>query len=366
MNYFYEIALSLVSGIGPIKAKNLIRYCGSAEAVFTEKKSHLLKIPEVGEFVVKAIAEQKVFERVEKELTFIDKEKIDVLYYQDAKFPKRLLHCPDHPLILYKKGNMNLDEECVVSIVGTRNASSYGKRVTEELVEYLKARNVLIVSGLAYGIDVTAHKKALDTGIQTVGVVAHGLDQIYPKTHSTIANQMKENGGLLTEFISGGFPDRENFPKRNRIVAGLCDATVVIESKKKGGSLITGMLAADYNRDVHCVPGRVGDINSEGCNSLIQRNLGAIYTGPEEFIKSMGWSVKSKNKPVQQMNLLLDLNQNEEQLITAVQEQPKIRKDELSFVLGMSTSELSIVLLNLELKGLVKSLPGGVVELTFA
>ena len=366
MNYFYEIALSLVSGIGPIKAKNLIRYCGSAESVFTEKRSHLLKIPEVGEFVVKAIAEQKVFERVEKEIAFIEKESIKVLFYQESEFPKRLLHCPDHPLILYKKGNMNLDEECVVSIVGTRNASSYGKRVTEELVDSLKARNVLIVSGLAYGIDVTAHKRAMENEIQTVGVVAHGLDQVYPKSHSAIANQMKECGGLLTEFVSGGFPDRENFPKRNRIVAGLCDATIVVESKKKGGSLITGMLAADYNRDVFCVPGRVGDINSEGCNTLIQRNLGAIYSSPEEFINSMGWAVKSKSKPSLQMNLMIDLNQNEEQLIKVVQEQPKVRKDELGFLLGMSASELSMIILNLELKGLIKSLPGGVVELSFA
>jgi DNA processing protein len=292
VNLLYEIALSQVPGIGPIKAKNLIRYCGSAEAVFTEKKSRLLKIPEIGEAVIKAIAEHNLFERAEQELDYIARNDIRALYYQNPDFPRRLLHCPDHPLLLFAKGNVDFDFQYVLSIVGTRKATPYGKRITAELVEFLKPYPVLIVSGLAYGIDIAAHRACIKNEMPTVGVVAHGVDQIYPREHENIARRMFDNGGILTEFMTKTKPDRENFPKRNRIVAGVADVTIVVESQEQGGALITGKLAADYNRDVFAVPGRIGDPFSMGCLKLIEQNGAAVYAGPEHFVNLMGWKPK--------------------------------------------------------------------------
>ena len=367
MNYYYEIALSLVSGIGPIKAKNLIRYCGSAEAVFTEKKSRLLKIPEVGDFVINAIVKHNVFERVEKELEFIESNKIEVLYYQEKNYPKRLLHCPDHPLILFKKGDYDLDSTYVLSIVGTRKATPYGREVCNEIVEYLKDYPVIIVSGLAYGIDIYSHQAALNNNIPTVGVVAHGLDQLYPKAHVNQAREMLKNGGLLTEFVSGGKPERENFPRRNRVVAGLSDAVLVVESQERGGALITARLGQDYNRDVFAIPGKIKDPFSIGCNKLIYENGAGLYSNPEQFVKAMGWSTNVKNnaKP-QQLALSLDLTEDEEKIVELLRNEPRIRKDEMSGKLSVPVSSISVTLLGLELNGVVKSLPGGIFDLAIA
>lgn len=367
MNYYYELALSLVSGIGPIKAKNLIRYCGSAEAVFTEKRSRLLKIPEVGEAVINSIVKHKVFDKVESELEYIKSNNIEVLYFQNDNYPKRLLHCADNPLILFKKGNYDLDTEYVLSIVGTRKATPYGKDVCNEIVEYLKGFPVSIVSGLAYGIDIYAHQAALNNNIPTVGVVAHGLDQLYPKAHQKQASEMLKNGGLLSEFVSGGKPDRENFPRRNRVVAGLSDVVLVVESQERGGALITARLAQDYNRDVFAVPGKIKDPFSIGCNNLIYENGAGIYTHPEQLVKAMGWQPNSQKKDTQQqLALMVSLNEEEERIVELLRNQPRIRKDEMSGVLSKPVSAISVTLLNLELNGVVKSLPGGVFDLAIA
>jgi len=367
MKYYYELALSLVSGIGPIKAKNLIRYCGSAEAVFTEKRSRLLKIPEVGDAVIKAIIDHNVFDKVEKELEYIKSNNIEVLYYQNDNYPKRLLHCPDYPLILFKKGNYNVDAPYVISIVGTRKATPYGREVCNKIVEYLKDFPVIIVSGLAYGIDIYAHEAALKNAIPTVGVVAHGLDQVYPKAHQGQAAEMMKNGGLLTEFISGGKPDRENFPRRNRVVAGLSDVVLVVESQERGGALITARLAQDYNRDVFAVPGKVTDPFSLGCNKLIYENGAALYMDPEQLVKAMGWkSTSDSSQKPKQLALMMDLSEEEEKIVNLLRLQPKMRKDEMSGVLSQPVSSISVTLLNMELNGIVKSLPGGLFDLAIA
>ncbi|MBD78889.1 MAG: DNA-protecting protein DprA [Crocinitomicaceae bacterium] len=358
----------MVPGIGPIKAKNLIRYCGNAEAVFTEKKSRLLKIPEVGESVINAIVKHNVFDLVEKELRFIGENKLDVLYYQDAAFPKRLLHCPDHPLILFKTGNYNFDANYVISIVGTRKATPYGREVCNELLDYLKPFPITMVSGLAYGIDIYAHAAALRNEVPNIGVVAHGLDQVYPREHEKYVREMVNNGGLLTEFTSGGRPDKENFPKRNRLVAGLADVILVVESQERGGALITARLGQEYNRDVFAVPGKTTDPYSIGCNNLIFENGAALYPGPEQFVHAMGWvnDSQSLSNAKQQLALSLNLSPLEENIVSMLRTYPKIRKDELSGIISTPVSEVSISLLNLELNGIVKSLPGSRFDLAIA
>ncbi|MCB0479880.1 MAG: DNA-processing protein DprA [Flavobacteriales bacterium] len=358
-NGFFEISLSLVEGVGPIKAKNLIKHCGSAEAVFTEKRSVLLKIPEVGEKLVNAINNQLVFQRAEQELNFCDHEGIDILTYQNGNFPKRLLHCPDHPLVLFRKGVADLNPPKVISIVGTRRVTTQGKKVCEEIIEGLQESNVLIVSGLAFGVDICAHSAALNSNLETVGVLAHGLDRIYPREHSRIARQMMDQGALLTEFLSETNPDRENFPTRNRIVAGMSDATLVIESQKSGGAMITANLAFDYFRDVLAVPGRPDDVFSQGCNNLIRANKAGLVASADDLLQALNWKENKRKKPVQ-TQLLVDLSDEEEQIMNILKETEKISLDELGIKVNKTMSQLAVPLLNLELKGVVEALPGKV------
>ncbi|MCE3228934.1 MAG: protecting protein DprA, partial [Bacteroidetes bacterium] len=245
----FQIGLTLIDGIGDVHAKSLLAWCGSSRAVFEQKKQHLLKIPGIGEYTAKSIVKSKdVLVRAEEEVEFIRKYKIKPLFFTDEDYPSRLKYCGDSPIL------------------------DYGKEKTRELIEELKSTNALIVSGLAYGVDIWAHKAALDEDLETVGVLAHGLDRIYPQIHDKIAKKMLSQGGLLTDFMSGTNPDAVNFPKRNRIVAGMCDALVVVESKRQGGSLITATIANSYNKDVFAFPGRAGDVLAEGCNGLIKQN----------------------------------------------------------------------------------------------
>ncbi|HDR51848.1 MAG TPA: DNA-protecting protein DprA, partial [Mariniphaga anaerophila] len=269
---FYKIAISMVPGIGGVLARNLVAYSGSAEQVFSESFKSLVKIPGIGEVNAKRIKSDGVFQKAEKELEFIQKYKIDVRFYTDKNYPRRLKPCPDAPIVLYSKGNMNLDEQRIVSIVGTRNATDYGKTICEQLVQGFAERNhpVLVVSGLAYGIDIHAHKMALKYNVPTVGVVGHGLDKIYPSLHADTARKMLQSGGLVSDFPSGTKIDPPNFIRRNRIIAGLADATIVVESAEKGGALITADIASSYNRDVFAFPGRVDETYSRGCNRLIR------------------------------------------------------------------------------------------------
>ena len=354
----YKIALSLIPNIGDILAKRIVSYCGGVNAVFEEKKSVLEKIPGIGDFHAKSIINHNVFDRAEEEIKFIEKNGITPLFYLDAAYPKRLTYCEDSPVMLYFKGNTNFNSEKIISIVGTREATEYGKKVCENLIADLAIHNPIIISGLAYGIDICAHRAALDNNLSTVCGLAHGLDKIYPALHSTTANKMLENGGWLTDFTSKTIPDRENFPRRNRIVAGISDATIVIESKVGGGSLITADIANSYNRDVFAFPGRVDDICSVGCNNLIKQNKAALIQSAADIIYIMGWEKKKIKNAPQQKKLFLELSNDEELLVNVLKEKDSINIDDLCLVCKLPMSKVSGLLLTLEFSGVVKSLPG--------
>ena len=356
-NLKYKIAISLIPNIGDMRAKSLISYCGSAEAVFSEKKAALEKIPGIGESNAKAVLTQTVFNRVEEEIKFIEKNKITPLFYLDKEYPKRLTHCEDSPVMLYFKGKANLNSEKVISIVGTREATDYGKQLCEKLIADLAHYNPIIVSGLAYGIDVCAHKAAMDNNLTTVCGLGHGLDKIYPAIHKSVAEKMLENGGWLSDFTSGVAPDRENFPRRNRIVAGMSDATIVVESKAGGGSLITADIANSYNRDVFAFPGRVNDECSLGCNNLIKQNKAALIQSAADLIYILGWEQKVKNAPIQKQ-LFIELKPDEEILVNLLKEKENVCVDDICLFAKMPMSKVSSILLTLEFSGIVKSLPG--------
>ncbi len=357
-NLKYKIALTLIPNIGDILAKRLVAYCGSVQAVFEEKKSSLEKIPGIGSMHANAVINNSIFELAEEEIKFIEKNNIQPLFYLDSNYPKRLTYCEDSPVMLYYKGNVNLNSEKIISIVGTREATEYGKKMCEKLIADLAIHNVLIVSGLAYGIDICAHKAALDNGLPTVCTLAHGLDRIYPAIHKLTAQKMLENGGWLTDFTSKTPPDRENFPRRNRIVAGIADATIVIESKKSGGSLITADIANSYNRDVFAFPGRVDDVCSEGCNNLIKQNKAALIQSAADLVYILGWEQTKNIKAPQQKKLFLELSADEEVLVNVLKEKDSVTIDDLCFASKLPMSKVSGLLLTLEFSGIVKSLPG--------
>ncbi len=357
-NLNYKIALTLIPNIGDILAKRLVAYCGSPQAVFEEKKTSLEKIPGIGSSHAKAVINHTIFERADDEIKFIKKNNITPLFYLDSNYPKRLTYCEDSPVMLYYKGNANLNSEKIISIVGTREATEYGKKICEKLITDLAVHNVLIVSGLAYGIDICAHKAALDNKLATVCALAHGLDRIYPAAHQSTAQKMLENGGWLTDFTSKTIPNRENFPRRNRIVAGISDATIVIESKKSGGSLITADIANSYNRDVFAFPGRVDDVCSEGCNNLIKQNKAALIQSAADIIYILGWEQTKNIKAPQQKKLFLELSNDEELLVNVLKEKDSVTIDDLCFASKLPMSKVSALLLTLEFSGIVKSFPG--------
>ena len=355
----YHIAITSIPNIGDITAKKLIAYCGSSEQVFKEKRSLLEKIPGIGAVNANKILQHKTEALVvaEEELAFIKKNEIVPLFYLNDNYPKRLFHCEDGPVLLYSKGNVDYNNQKVISIVGTRKATDYGKDFCNKIVEELVPHQPLIVSGLAYGIDICSHKAALKNNLSTVGVLAHGLGRLYPAQHKSIAQQMLENGALLSDYKSGTKPDRENFPKRNRIVAGMADLTIVIESSKKGGSLITAYIANDYNRDVFALPGRLGDSQSEGCNNLIKSHKAALIQSVKDIEYVMGWEIKKEAKQAQRQ-LFIELTLEQKVLTAILSRQEKIGIDELSLQAKMPMSKTASMLLNLEFDGVVKSLPG--------
>lgn len=353
----YQIGITLIPGIGDISGKKLIAYCGSPEAVFKEKKSALKKIPGIGEVTVNSITNHSVFRRAEEEIVFIEKNNIKTLFYTQPEYPARLLNCEDGPLLLFYKGSSELNKSRVVAIVGTRRATNYGRGRCEEIVRCLEGMDVIIVSGLAYGIDSCAHRIAVDLGIETTGVLGHELDRLYPAQNRKLSESMLEHGGLLTEFRSGTNPDRENFPKRNRIVAGMSDAIVVIESDRKGGALITAELGNSYNRDVFAVPGRIGDDTSRGCNFFIKTNRAALVESGKDIAYIMGWDVKPKKKKIQQ-EMFVKMNDTEKLLFEMISKYKEISIDQLVLKSNISSSKVAASLLNLEFEGMIRSLPG--------
>jgi len=353
----YQIALKLVPKIGDIHAKKLIAYCGGVEAIFKESSKNLQKIPQIGNALIRSIKSAEVMDRAEKEIKFIEKHKIKALFYLDKDYPQRLKNCDDGPILLYYKGNTDLNTAQVISIVGTRKASKQGNEICEEIISQFKDTNTLIISGLAYGIDDCSHKSALVNGLNTVGVLGHGLDRIYPAEHRKYAEKMVSQGGLLTEFVSGTKPNRENFPMRNRIVAGMSDTTLVVESKARGGSLITAFLAIDYNRDVFAIPGRPKDENSAGCNMLIKRNVAHLVNNANDIKELMSWDLNENESAVPQKQLFVELNEFEERIISKMSSN-SISVDQLSIDVELPMSKTTSILLSLEFKGVVKSLPG--------
>ncbi len=359
----YQIALSIIPGVGGITAKKLISYCGGVEAVFKEKKAALLKIPGVGESLAKAVLGGNVFDRAEKEMQFIDKHHIQTHFFLDKDYPARLKHCEDGPILIFVKGNANLNAQRVVSIVGTRNITDYGRDKCNELVEGLLPHNAMVVSGLAYGVDACAHKKALDVGLETVAVLGHGLDRIYPPLHQQLARKIVEQGALLTDFLTETKPDRENFPKRNRIIAGLCDAVIVIEAADSGGALITANIANSYNRDVFALPGRTTDPYSKGCNMLIKINKANLIESTADLEYIMGWEIKKDQKKAIQPALFTELDADEEKLVDFLRKNPEAGIDFIVANVGFTVSKTSALLLGLEFKGILKPLPGKVYKL---
>ncbi len=359
----YQIALPLVPNIGDVHAKALVNIYGDAQSIFKAKKKELEAIEGMGTVRAKSIKGFVDFTTCEEEIKFIEKYKITPLFLTDKNYPQRLLNCYDSPVILYYRGTADLNTSKIISIVGTRNNSEYGKSVCEKLIEQLSEQNILVVSGLAFGIDTVAHKAALKNNMQTIGVLAHGLDRIYPTQNKTLAKQMTEQGGLLTDFVSNTNPDKQNFPKRNRIVAGMCDALIVIESGKKGGSLITAELANGYNKDVFALPGKITDSRSEGCNYLIKQNKAALITSAEDLIETMNWAPKEKKQKKNQRELFIELEPDERIIVDILQQQESIQIDQLYFKSGLSSSAVATALLMLEMQNVILSLPGKVYKL---
>lgn len=359
----YQIALTLVPNIGNVHAKALVNIYGDAQSIFKAKKKDLENIEGIGTVRANSIKAFDNFHSSEEEVAFIEKYKIIPLFIADKKYPQRLLNCYDSPVLLFYRGNADLNASKIISIVGTRNNSDYGKNVCEKLIEDLAGENILIVSGLAFGIDTVAHKASIKNNLATVGVLAHGLDRIYPTQNKSLAKQMTEQGGLLTEFLSNTNPDKQNFPKRNRIVAGMCDAVIVIETGKKGGSLITAELGNNYNKDVFAIPGRVSDSKSEGCNYLIKNNKAALINNADDLMEMMNWKALKNKAAKKQRELFIELSAEEKNIVDILQAEDSVHIDQLYFKSGLSSSAVAAALLMLEMQGVVASLPGKIYKM---
>lgn len=354
----YEVALTMIPGIGDVNAKKLIAYCGGAEAVFQEKKKNLLQIQGIGERTVESIVSQNVLPRAEKELSFADRNGIRILYYLNPDYPKRLQHCYDSPIIIYCKGDTDLNVEKIVGVVGTRNVTDYGKMLTDKLIKDLVEDNVLVVSGLAYGVDTCAHKAALKNNLPTAAVLAHGFQTIYPPVNASLARKIIDSGGcLITEYISGSDPDRENFPKRNRIVSGMIDCLIVVESAAKGGALITAEIANNYDREVFAFPGRVDDAYSEGCNKIIRNNKANLLLSADDIRYIMRWNDNKKVVP-KQMRMFRDYSPDEQKVMDVFGEDNVVYLDKIITETMLSPTKIASVLLSLEFDGVVTALPG--------
>jgi DNA processing protein len=356
------LALLKVESVGDIVAKKLINHCGSAKNVFTAKANQLKSIDKIGDSLIQKLKDGSVFEKAEQELKFIEKENLNVLFYQDENYPERLKHCIDGPVLLFASGNLNFGNRKIISIVGTREVTAHGADFCKKLIEDLALFNPIIVSGFAYGVDIVAHQAAMDNGLQTIGVLAHGLNQIYPKTHKKYISRMEENGGFLTEFWSNSNPEKENFVRRNRIVAGMSEATVVIESAEKGGSLITAMIANDYNRDVFAVPGRTSDKYSQGCNNLIKTQRANLMTSAADLVYILNWELETKETRPVQKQLFVDLDYDEQKVYDYLQKNGKQLLDIIALECDFQIFRISTLLLNMELKGVVRPLPGKLFE----
>ena len=369
----YRMALTRVMRMGATSQWTLLREVGSATAIFEDRRQLSRSFQQHAPVTAKALAQMEdELPRCEQEMQYAEQHHISILTADDSRYPVRLLSCPDAPLVLYHLGHTNLNAKHIVSIVGTRHATTRGNELCQSLIADLARRlpDTLIVSGLAYGIDVDAHRACLEHQVPTLGVVAHGLDQIYPREHRHIAVEMMQQGGVLSEFMSGTKIDKMFFVQRNRIVAGMADATVVVESPAKGGSLITTELANDYNREVFAYPGRTTDKNSEGCLGLIRQNKAHLITCADDLLADMGWTEEAHDpntqSEAQQLTLFPDLSEEEYKVVTHLQ---RVEDDstlaQLATATGMAVPSLLAVLFSLEMKGLVKTLAGSKYHLLY-
>jgi len=354
----YLIALTQIKNVGAKHAKNLISYCGGAKEVFKATQHQLFKVPGIGEKIAANIRAFKDFDNAKKELEFIQKSNIEAFSYLDKDYSQRLKHYDDSPVVLFKKGNTNLNAARTVAIVGTRKATARGKAICEQLISDLKVYDISIISGLAYGIDVTAHKKCVELDIPTIGVLGHGLDRIYPSTHRNIAEQMLKDGALITEFPSNTKPNAPNFPARNRIIAGMSDAVIVVETRQTGGSMITAHIANDYNKDVFAIPGRLGDESSKGCNHLIKTHKAFLLESAEDIAYIMRWEKSDSNSKTTEKKLYVGLSDEERKIVELIRTHENINTDKLTYELEYSTSKLAALMLSMEFRGILKSLPG--------
>ena len=359
----YTLALQKATKIGDITAKKLIQHCGSPEAIFKEKGSVLQSINGIGSYISNSIKNSALLTAAEKELNYIQKNNINHWFFQEEDYPERLKNCIDGPILLFHSGNINLKNQKTISIVGTRNITNYGKYLCKKLIDDLSILNPVIVSGFAYGTDITAHKAAITNNLQTIGCLAHGLNQIYPKVHKKYMHQVEENGGFITEFWSTSNPDRENFIKRNRVIAGLSEATLVIESAEKGGSLITADIANSYNREIFALPGRPEDKLSVGCNNLIKLQRAQLVTSAADIIFMLNWQTENAKKKAIQPQLFIQLNETEEKIVTFLKGKDKVDLDTIAVSCQLPIYSISSSLLNLELKGLIRPHPGKNFEL---
>jgi DNA processing protein len=358
---FSLLALQKVELVGDVVAKKLLNHFENPSDVFTAKAQLLTSIDGIGAGLVKNLKDKSVFEKAEAEVKFIQENDIDVHFYKENSYPDKLKHCFDAPILLFSAGNINLKQTKIISIVGTRQVTSYGAEFCRNLIAEIAPLNPIIVSGFAYGVDIVAHQAAMENDLQTIGVLAHGLNQMYPASHKKYCKKMEEKGGFMTEFWSSSNPDKENFVKRNRIVAGMTEATIVIESAERGGSLITAMLANDYNRDVFAVPGRTTDKFSTGCNNLIKTQKANLLTSAADLIYMLNWDIAASTKAVQKQ-LFVDLPPDEQIIYDYLLQKGKELMDTIALDCGFPIYVLSGMLLNMELKGVIRPLPGKLFE----
>jgi DNA processing protein len=355
----HKIALGLIPRIGDINARKLVSHFGSVEAIFNEPYRNLIKIPGIGSGIAKYISDRSYLATAEREAEYIIRNNIRTYFYLDNDYPFRLRQCDDSPVVFFFKGECDLNASKILSVVGTRNATNHGKELCEKIIAGLSTGHpdLIIVSGLAYGIDITSHKAALSNKLQTIGVLGHGFKTTYPSIHASTAAAMLKQGGLLTDFVSDALPERNNFLKRNRIIAGLSDATLVVESGVKGGALITADIASSYNRDVFAVPGRPDDQWSAGCNSLIRNNKAALAESSDDIEYFLNWK-REKEKPPVQRTLFSDLNEIEKEVYELIMKEGELTIDTICRSTEMPVYKLSSLLLQMEFKGLVKCYPG--------
>ncbi|PZD77414.1 DNA-processing protein DprA [Mesonia sp. K7] len=350
------LALQSVPNIGDISAKKLLRHFGSAKAIFDTSAKEITQLEGFGTLKAKALHLENYLAAAEKEYDFIEKNNIQLHYFEDKTYPYFLKQCIDAPILLFSKGNISIENQPIISIVGTRNATKSGIENCENLIESLVPYNPIIVSGFAYGIDICAHKAAVKHNLQTIACLAHGFDTIYPKVHRKYEKDILAQGGFFTDFWSDCNFDRKNFLKRNRVIAGLSEATIVIESAEKGGSLVTANIANSYNREVFAFPGRIDDKYSKGCNHLIKTNQARLLENVEDLVYILNWD--AKEQPAKQPELFVELTQEEEHIYSILKPLETASLDELALACQIPTYQMLPVLLNLELKGLVNPMQG--------